>query len=150
MAGIGAALRRHQRVGLDTSVFIYHLEGSILHSLPARRALQELASKSIAGVTSILTIMELIVKPIELGRIDVANSYEALVASFPNLVVADIDGPTARRAARLRATYRLRPVDALQIAACLVHGASAFLTNDRALRRVTELKILLLKDFSGS
>jgi predicted nucleic acid-binding protein len=52
-----------------------------------------------------------------------------------------------RCAAELRASYRLRPADALQVAACLVYGATAFLTNDRDLRRIGDLQVLLLEDF---
>jgi predicted nucleic acid-binding protein len=46
----------------------------------------------------------------------------------------------------LRATYRLRTVDAVQIATALEHGATAFLTNDRRLRHVDEVTITLLGD----
>jgi predicted nucleic acid-binding protein len=40
----------------------------------------------------------------------------------------------------------LRPPDARQSAACLENGAMAFVTNDRRLRRVTELDVLLLDE----
>jgi hypothetical protein len=33
------------------------------------------------------------------------------------------------------------------VGACLEHGTTAFLTNDRGLRRVGELETLLLEDF---
>jgi predicted nucleic acid-binding protein len=38
----------------------------------------------------------------------------------------------------------------MQIAACLHHGATAFLTNDMRLRRVTELEVIILNDFLDS
>ena len=53
-----------------------------------------------------------------------------------------------RRAAELRAMHRLSAPDALQVAACLQHGATAFLTNDRKLRRVVEVEGLLLSEFA--
>jgi predicted nucleic acid-binding protein len=52
-----------------------------------------------------------------------------------------------RRAAELQAGYRLRPADALQVAACLEQGATAFLSNDRELRRITDLHVWMLEDF---
>lgn len=147
MADLAATLRRRERVGLDTPVFIYHVEGTLRFAEPAGVALDELARGAFAGVTSVLTLMEVAVKPLQVGRPEVAEAYEVLLAHFPNLAVAAIDRSTARRAAELRATHRLRPADALQVATCLEHGATAFLTNDRDLRRVSELQVLLLEDF---
>jgi predicted nucleic acid-binding protein len=95
----------------------------------------------------VLTLMEIAVKPLQLGRPEVADEYDVLLATYPHLTVADIDRPIARRAAELRASYRLRPADAVQVGTCLHHGATAFLTNDRGLRRVGELELLLLDDF---
>lgn len=147
MAGITSALRAHQRVGLDTSVFIYHLEGTSRYAPCVASVFGELAYGSFQGITSVLTLMELTVKPLQLGRPDVADEYEVLLSNYPNLTIVDVDKATARSAAGLRATYRLRPADALQVAACLREDATALLTNDRDLRRVTEIQVLLLDDF---
>ena len=147
MADLAATLARHERVGFDTPVFIYHIAGTARFAEPAGVALDELARGAFAGVTSVLTLMEVAVKPLQIGRPDVAEEYEVLLANYPNLAVVAIDRPTAHRAAELRARHRLRPADALQVAACLEQGATAFLTNDRELRRVTELQVLLLEDF---
>ena len=147
MAELAQVLRSHERMGLDTSLFIYHIEGSSRFAEPAGVAFDELAHGTIDGVTSVLTLMELVVKPLQLGRVDIANEYEVLVANYPNLLIAEIDRSTARRAAELRADYRLRPPDALQVAACLQEGADVFLTNDRDLRRVKEIEVILLEDF---
>ena len=147
MAELVAAVRRHERIGLDTSVFIYHIEGSTSFAEPASAALYELARGAFTGLTSVLTLMEVAVKPLQLGRLDAAREYDMLLANYPNLVVADITRSAAWRGAHLRARHRLRPADALQLGVCLEHGATAFLTNDRDLRRVNELDILLLGDF---
>lgn len=147
MADLATTLRHHGCLGLDTSVFIYHIEGSARFAAPAGVALDELASGAFTGVTSILTLMEIAIKPLQIGRPDVAEEYEVLLANHPNLAVTAIDRPIAHRAAELRARHRLRPADALQVAACLEQGATAFLTNDRELRRITELQILILEDF---
>jgi len=56
----------------------------------------------------------------------------------------DVDGMIAERAADLRARYNLRTPDAIHIATAIVAGCDAFLTNDLALRRVTELRVLTL------
>jgi predicted nucleic acid-binding protein len=147
VADLGAALRQHERIGLDTPIFIYHIEGTTQLAGLAGVALDELAGGAFAGVTSVLTLMEIAVKPLQMRRPDVAEEYEVLLANYPNLVIAALDRPTARRAAELRAEYRLRPADALQVAACLEQGATALLSNDRELRRITHLQVWMLEDF---
>ena len=41
----------------------------------------------------------------------------------------------------------IRPTDSLQVAACLHHGATALLTNDKGFRRVQDLQIIVLDNF---
>jgi predicted nucleic acid-binding protein len=147
VAGLAAALHGHQRVGLDTSIFIYQIEGSTRFAEPAGIALDELARGAFEGVTSVLTLMEIAVKPLQLERPGVADEYEIVVATYPHLLVVDIDRAIARRAAGFRARYRLRPADALQIASCVEFEATAFLTNDKGLRRVDAFQVILLEDF---
>jgi predicted nucleic acid-binding protein len=50
------------------------------------------------------------------------------------------------KAAELRAKYNLSLTDALQIAAALAAGCEAFLTNDTAIKRVNELRVLVLSE----
>jgi len=147
VADLAAALRRHERIGVDTPIFIYHIEGTTHLAGLAGVALDELAGGAFTGVTSVLTLMEIAVKPLQMRRPDVADEYEVLLANYPNLVIAALDWPAGRRAAELRAEYRLRPADALQVAACLEQGATALLSNDRELRRVADLQVLMLADF---
>jgi predicted nucleic acid-binding protein len=79
----------------------------------------------------------------------VRRDYEVLLVHFPHLTLADVTRDVVRRAAQLRARYRLRLADALQVAMALVHGATAFVTNDRQLRPLVPLlEIFILDDFA--
>jgi predicted nucleic acid-binding protein len=149
MAELTEILGRHAVVGIDTSIFIYHIEGSTRYAGLAGDALIALARGDYQGVTSVLTLMEITVQPLRFGRSIAADEYELLLSSLPNLRIVGVDRDVSRRAAELRAAYRLQPADALQVAACLLHQATAFLTNDKGLRRVTELEVVLLDDFVG-
>jgi len=63
-----------------------------------------------------------------------------------NFSALAISATIAELGAELRAQYRLRTPDALQIAPALEAGCEAFLSNDAGLRRVTELRVLILDD----
>jgi predicted nucleic acid-binding protein len=134
-------------VGLDTTLFIYHFERHPDYSPLTEELLSEIERGVRKGVTSTITLMEIIVKPLSLGRNDVARKYEALLMNFPNMEVVDLNRDVIRQAARLRAEYRLRPPDALQASACLLGGAEAFITNDHQLDRLKEkMDIVILDD----
>ncbi|NOX62003.1 MAG: type II toxin-antitoxin system VapC family toxin [Chloroflexi bacterium] len=132
-------LQPHAIIGLDTVVFIYHFEAHPAYSPLTMAALSRIQEGHQQGVTSTITLMELTMRPWQLAREAVAHHYETLLVNFPNLRLVDIDRQVARRAAQLRARYRVRPADALQIAAALVHGAGAFLTNDHRLSRLNPI-----------
>ena len=89
MDGIAAILRRHECVGLDTSPFIYHIEGASRYATAVGIVFDELVRGTFAGVTSVLTLMELTVKPLQLGLTDVADEYEMILSTFPNSRLPD-------------------------------------------------------------
>lgn len=51
--------------------------------------------------------------------------------------------------ADIRARYRLQLPEAFQIATALDAGCQAFLTNDAQLKRIAELKILLVSELEA-
>jgi predicted nucleic acid-binding protein len=141
-------LAEHAIVGLDTSIFIYHLQDQPRYRRLTRTLLAAVQAGRLRAITSTVTIMELTVHPWRVNRPAVARQYEALLVHFPNLTVADVTRDVARRAAQLRARHDLRPADALHVASALLHEATAFVTNDRRLRRIApEIDIIVLDDY---
>ncbi|MEW6086237.1 MAG: PIN domain-containing protein [Chloroflexota bacterium] len=150
MDQLGKRLAKAKVIGLDTSIFIYLLEDNERYSPLTQFTFTGIEKGKWHGVTSAITLMEVTVRPWQLGRELAAREYEAVLAHFPNLSVVDVDRNVARAAAQLRARYNISPPDALQVAASLSFGAKAFLTNDRRLSRLEELiDVLVLDDFVG-
>ena len=151
MGTLQDALTGHTRLGLDTAIWIYHLERHPRYFPATQALLSGVESGQWTACTSVITLMELTVRPWQLGQPDIAQRYEWLLARFPNLVLADVTREVARYAAELRAAYRLRPADALQASTALVHGATLFVTNDRALARLAPvLAVLVLEDVAAA
>jgi len=141
-------LAKAKVIGLDTSIFIYFLENNERYGPLAQVTINGIEKGKWQGVTSTITLMEITVRPWQLGRESAAREYEAVLVHFPNLSIVDVDRNAARAAAQLRAKYNVAPPDALQVAASLNFGAKAFLTNDKRLSRLQELiDILVLDDF---
>lgn len=142
------SLASFSRIGIDTPIFIYHLEGQPTYLPITQALLSRIEAGEKKGMTSTITLMEITVHPLKLGRPEVALKYETLLANFPNLSIVDIDRSVARQATHIRAKYNLRPADALQVAACQVYGAQVFVTNDRRLVQLKqEIEIVVLDDF---
>jgi predicted nucleic acid-binding protein len=135
-------------VGVDTPVFIYHLEAHPKYFSLTQKVFSSMENAKWKGVTSTITLMEINVRPWQMGREDVARKYEALLVNFPNLSISNIDRDVARIASQLRARFGIRPPDALQVAASLVLEAKVFLTNDQRLGSLqTLIDVVVLDDY---
>jgi predicted nucleic acid-binding protein len=140
-------LQAHTLCGFDASAFIYFLEGTSAYTDLIVPVFDAVESGSLQAVTSAITIMELTVKPLRIGRPDIADEYRQFLDDFPHLSIIELSRDVIDRGTELRASHGLRVADALQIAACLTSGATAFVTNDLRLRRIQELEIIMLNDF---
>jgi predicted nucleic acid-binding protein len=150
-SGLQQRLTTHQVIGLDTSIFIYHLEAHPQYLPLTQQILATVEAGRCTGVVSTVTVMELTVHPWRAKRADIARQYEVLLANFPNLNLVDVTREVARRAAQLRAAYTLRPADALLLGTALVSRATLWVSNDKQLKRLApEIDVVTLDDFLGA
>ena len=64
-----------------------------------------------------------------------------------NISSDNIDLSVSDAAARLRAKYpSLKSIDALQLAAAIKGQCEVFMTNDRRLKQVSEIRVILLEE----
>jgi len=141
-----AFLGRYSILGLDTMPFIYHFEENKDY-LPFTRALFEMIEDGrIEGKTSVITRLEILVKPREEGDDILADEYRLILENFPHLEVAPVDAEVADLASAIRAKYKLRTPDAIQLATSILKGAQAFVTNDESLKKVKEIEIVVMRE----
>jgi predicted nucleic acid-binding protein len=88
-----------------------------------------------------------LVHPLRTGNGALAEKYREILLSSEGLTTFEIFHEVSEMASRLRAKYSMRTPDALQIAVGTLYGATKFLTNDPDLKRVSEIKILVLDDY---
>ena len=138
-------LKSHPFIGLDTSVFIYHLEDHPRYSPLTEVIFNGLENGIHKGVTSYLTLMEILVKPKTEGLPQVARDYEYYLTTFPNLTFYEMGLDVARKASDLRSADRIKAPDAIQLATAVLYGSTAFLTNDKTLERVKGVDVFILE-----
>ncbi len=78
----GRIARRHQRVLLDTCVWICHFEQNATFGKAADDVIEQLEAGKFQAVASELTLLELVVKPLQMGRQDAADDCETLLIYF--------------------------------------------------------------------
>jgi predicted nucleic acid-binding protein len=97
-------------------------------------------------ITSTITLLEVLVHPLKTGDETLAEKYRDILLSS-QLTTFEILHEVSEMASRLRAKYPIRTPDAIQIAVGILYHASFFLTNDPNLRKVSEIKVLVLDDY---
>jgi predicted nucleic acid-binding protein len=136
---------RGSTVGLDTGPLIYYIEEHPPFLAKIRPFFEAAESNEFRVVTSFVTLIEVLIRPLREGQPDVAEEYRNILLQSPALTAIALDAGIAEEAAGLRARHNLRTPDAIQVATAIRSGASWFLTNDAALETLSEIKVLVLK-----
>lgn len=145
---ISDALMGVQRLGMDTSPFIYLVETHPTYYPLVEAIFREVDLGNLEAITSTITLTEVLTMPIAKQLAHYVRDYRDMLLNTNNITTLDISALIAESAAQLRAKYRLRTPDALQVATALSSSCDAFLTNDLGIKRVTELPILVLDELT--
>lgn len=143
-----AFLEQHRRIAVDTMIYIYFLEDVEPYSGRLQALFEAWEQGTHQGSSSILALLEILVRPWQLGRLDVVAEYRQSLMTYPNLHLLPVDADIAGEGARLRARHGCSTPDALHLATALHSGASAFLSNDRRLPAVPGLELVLLDELN--
>jgi predicted nucleic acid-binding protein len=137
-------LRRHRRIALDTSIFIYQLEANRRCLALTDVVFSWVERAGHEAVTSTITMTELLVPSYRDKDENRVDAFFGLLTTYPNLRWIAPDLETADLAAKLRALYRMRTPDALQAATAIRAQATGFVTNDLVFARIGELDAVVL------
>jgi predicted nucleic acid-binding protein len=140
-------LRRHRRIALDTSVFIYQMEANARYLALTDSVFSWIERAGHEALTSTITMTELLVPSYRDKDEHRVDAFYGLLSTYPNLQWIAPDLETADIAARMRAAYRLRTPDALQAATAVRAAATGLITNDPAFARIQEFETAILDEF---
>lgn len=141
-------LAKINSIFIDTAPVIYYIEAHPQFGPLAKEAVTMFQSGSLNAFSSVITITEVLPKPIEQEDEKLAGRFAEFLKHGKNLTMMEISEMIAERAGKLRGRYPfLKTVDALQISAAINAGADAFLTNDRKLKQIEEIRVFVLADY---
>ena len=143
---LSAATRLH----VDASVLGLHLAGDSRYTPLTRAVLEMLADDELRASTSALSVYQLLVEAYRRGEADTAATAERYLTTIPGLRVVDLTPAIARQASQVRAQLGGSTERAVQIATALSEGATVFLTQRSAFRRVAGMSVESLDLFAAS
>ncbi len=131
------------RLFLDTAPVIYYIENHPQYFSIIEQIFDRIDNGLLIAVTSPVTLSECLVIPYRLGQPQIQQLFINQLINGNNTQFRPIDSDIAQQAAELRSRYNLALLDAYQVAIAIETNCEAFLTNDIALKRVTELHVLV-------
>lgn len=146
MTKLDDALANVSTLGFDTAPLIYFIEANPRYDALITEIFRRVDAGKLSGMTSVISLCEVLVYSFVKDDPSLRQSYRNLLLNSANFVTHAINDAMADHAAELRAKYRIKTPDALQIAMALSTNCEAFLTNDKDLKRVAEIQILVLNE----
>ncbi len=138
------ALQGVRRLYVEAAPLIYYVEEHPVYVQRMEAIISFIENTPIEAVSSVISLAEVLNQPIKLGRNDLEKAYRDILISGEYFRLLPVVQSIAESAARLRAYHNLRTPDALHIATALDAQCDAFLTNDNGLKRITQVRVLVL------
>ena len=135
------------RVCIDTAPIIYFIEKHDRYLNVLRPLFAEIDAANIEAITSTITLLEVLVQPLRSKNEGLAKRYRDILLYSEGLTTFEVLHEVSEMASKLRARYSIKTPDAIQIAVGILYGANRFLTNDPALKKVSDIRVLVLDEF---
>jgi predicted nucleic acid-binding protein len=146
VAALQQTLLSHKLLCIDTNVLIYLLDNHPHYVELSATIMRAIETGQVLGVTSMLTLAEVLTQPARMGNHQVLQDYELYLTNFPNLTLQPVDAAVAREAVRVRGAYKVKLPDAIQLATARLTNADGIISNDKDWRGKTGAAALLLLD----
>ncbi|MCA9945379.1 MAG: PIN domain-containing protein [Ardenticatenaceae bacterium] len=143
------ALRDVRRLFVDTAPVIYFVEQNPNFQSQINAIFEQVDAGQVRVVNSPITLAECLIGPMRSGDEQLQSDFQELLVRGAFTEFVTISEAIAVDAARLRAAYNVSLADALQLATAVAAQCDAFLTNDKQLKRVSEIEILVVEDLTA-
>lgn len=134
------------RIYLDPNVWIYALEGYSEFRSELTLLFEQMQAGTLTGITSELTLAELLVKPCRDQDLAQQARYKKAIANRQNFFIMPVLRDLLIDAAEVRAKIQLKLPDAIHVATALRTNCTTFLTNDRQIKKLTDISVVLLSE----
>jgi len=148
MGGLTTAelVRRHQKVGLDSNLFIYLIEDVAPWADRVAELLTAVDVGAASAVMSAIGLTEILSGPARDGDLGRLERNHDDIRAISGLTIVPLAPDVAVDAAVIRGVRGMPLPDAIHLATARAAGATAFITNDRRIRGSSKLEVVYLDD----
>jgi predicted nucleic acid-binding protein len=139
---MGLSELKSKTIFLDSAPLIYFIEDVTPYTAALTLLFAAHDRNELTLVASALTYLEVLVVPIRMSRWDLVDKYTREITEVSGIQIVEVNRAIAYKAAEVRAKYRIKTPDAIQIATALETKANYFLTNDFRLKQINEITII--------
>lgn len=139
-------LPRKGSVYMDANCFVYSVEHIEPYYTILDTVWQSVNSGNLTIVTSEMTLLEVLVKPIKMKATNTVAAFRSVLHRQPQVRMMPITQLVLEEAATLRATTSLKTPDAIHMATALLSSCTLLLTNDAAFRQMASIPVQMLDD----
>ncbi len=136
----------YRRIFLDTNPLIYLIEDTEPFAEKVDGFIFSEWLRDAEFYTSTVTDIEFLVVPYKCNDFETIDAYWEFLRQF-DVLKSFITETIAVTAAKIRAKYTgIKTADSMQLAAAIESSCDVFLTNDKQLKQVEEVKVLLVEE----
>ncbi len=136
-----------RKVFLDTPIFIYLFGDDERYKSRVDNFLRQCRDENALLATSVVVYKEFSAKPLEVGDCKLIKKFEDMLIDF-NIKLIGVDPQVEKTSAGFRARYKwLKEMDSLLIASAACCGYGQFMTNDKKLKEILELEVLIIEEW---
>ncbi len=140
-------ISKYKRIGLDSAGFIYFLEDNHRFGVLSEVVFELAEKNKLVIISSILVLVEVLTGYRKANDDASEREFKQMMREFPNIETYDLNYNLIDRIIDLRTKYNIKTPDAIHIATAIENKADAFITNDKGLRKIKEIKVVYLKDY---
>ena len=131
-----------KKIYLDTNIYIYLFQENKKYYSTIETLIEKIRLDG-SIVCSTALLYELLSWKIPKSQVDI---LERELMSLDVLSLIDVNREISKIGARLTRTYNLSMGDAIQMATAIYTNCDTFITNDKNIRKIKEIKVLYLED----
>lgn len=141
------AVKNQQKILLDTNICIYYLENSPVYGEITAELFRLVQDGWIRAFLSVITALELLVKPIKAENRELENNIKLFLDHFPNLELLAVSREIAFQAAAIRAATNLKVPDAILIATATVNNCALIGNDLECSKKTTGIPYIYLDQY---
>jgi predicted nucleic acid-binding protein len=136
----------YKKIGVDTVIFIYVIQYEKKYRKFSDQFLSAINNDNLKVITSMMSLIETLVGPYKHSDHILLQFFQEAFADNSKIETKEVNEKVATEAAKLCANYNLSEQDGIQVATAITNNCEAFLTNDKTLKKVKDIEVLVLDD----